>query len=68
MPRGSKPGERRGGRKPGTPNKSTALVDAAIYKAIQGLERAKAEEREYERWLAAQKAKEKGGALKKLKN
>ena len=49
-------------------NKSTALVDAAIYKAIQGLERAKAEEREFERWLAAQKAKEKGGALKKLKN
>ena len=38
-------------------NKSTALVDAAIYKAIQGLERAKAEEREFERWCA-QKAKE----------
>jgi hypothetical protein len=30
MPRGSKPGERRGGRKPGTPNKSTALVTAAF--------------------------------------
>ena len=30
MPRGSKPGERRGGRKPGTPNKSTALVNAAF--------------------------------------
>src|SRR5262249_27470520 len=30
MPRGSKPGERRGGRKPGTPNKSTALLNAAF--------------------------------------
>lgn len=28
MARGSKPGERRGGRKPGTPNKSTADVKA----------------------------------------
>src|SRR6476646_4838396 len=29
MPRGSKPGERRGGRKRGTPNKKTVLQDAA---------------------------------------
>ena len=30
MPRGSKPGERRGGRQRGTPNKSTLLKNAAI--------------------------------------
>ena len=30
MQRGSKPGERRGGRQPGTPNKKTALVNAAF--------------------------------------
>jgi hypothetical protein len=30
MPSGSKPGERRGGRQPGTPNKKTALVHAAF--------------------------------------
>jgi hypothetical protein len=30
MPRGSKPGERRGGRQLGTPNKSTALVNATF--------------------------------------
>src|SRR3974377_23552 len=30
MPRGSKLGERRGGRQPGTPNKKTALVNAAF--------------------------------------
>jgi hypothetical protein len=30
MPRGSKPGERRGGRKLGTPNKKTVLKNAAI--------------------------------------
>ena len=30
MPRGSKPGERRGGRQRGTPNKKTALVIAAF--------------------------------------
>jgi hypothetical protein len=30
MPRGSKPGERRGGRKKGTPNKVTAVQRAAI--------------------------------------
>lgn len=40
MPRGSKPGERRGGRKAGTPNKATAeakeacalIVDDPIYR------------------------------------
>lgn len=30
MPRGSKPGERRGGRRRGTPNRATALRNAAI--------------------------------------
>src|SRR5271163_4341197 len=30
MPRGSKPGERRGGRQRGTPNKKTLLRNAAI--------------------------------------
>ncbi len=30
MPRGSKPGERRGGRRRGTPNKTTALRDAVF--------------------------------------
>jgi hypothetical protein len=30
MPRGSKPGERRGGRQRGTPNKKTALMNAAL--------------------------------------
>src|SRR5258707_15865439 len=30
MPRGSKPGERRGGRQRGTPNKKTALRNAAF--------------------------------------
>src|SRR2546429_8698575 len=30
MPRGSKPGERRGGRQPGTLNKKTVLRNAAI--------------------------------------
>src|SRR6202047_3343226 len=30
MPRGSKPGERRGGRQRGTPNKNTVLRNAAI--------------------------------------
>ena len=34
MPRGSKPGERRGGRHRGTPNKTTALRDAAIFQAV----------------------------------
>src|SRR5579863_3880264 len=30
MPRGSKPGERRGGRQKGTPNKKTVLRNAAL--------------------------------------
>src|SRR5260221_3498399 len=30
MPRGSRPGERRGGRQKGTPNKSTAMKNAAL--------------------------------------
>ncbi len=34
MPRGSLPGERRGGRQLGTPNKTTALRDAAIFHAV----------------------------------
>jgi hypothetical protein len=34
MPRGSKPGERRGGRQRGTPNKKTALRNAAIGTAV----------------------------------
>ena len=34
MPRGSKPGERRGGRQRGTPNKSTALKNAAFTAAV----------------------------------
>lgn len=34
MPRGSKPGERRGGRKPGVPNKMTADLKAAILNAF----------------------------------
>jgi hypothetical protein len=28
---GSKPGERRGGRAPGTPNKTTAIISAAMH-------------------------------------
>lgn len=34
MARGSRPGERRGGRKPGTPNKITADVRAMIVAAL----------------------------------
>ena len=34
MPRGSAPGERRGGRKPGVPNKLNAEVKAAIATAF----------------------------------
>jgi hypothetical protein len=34
MSRGSLPGERRGGRQRGTPNKTTALRDAAIFQAV----------------------------------
>src|SRR5438552_1671356 len=33
MPRGSQPGERRGGRKPGTPNKKTLLKNAVFLAA-----------------------------------
>jgi hypothetical protein len=36
MPRGSRPGERRGGRKKGTPNKATASVKAALLDAFDG--------------------------------
>jgi hypothetical protein len=35
MPRGSKPGERRGGRQRGTPNKKTLLKDAVLCAAAQ---------------------------------
>lgn len=34
MARGSKPGERRGGRRPGTPNKTTAALKDAILHAF----------------------------------
>lgn len=34
MPAGAKPGERRGGRKKGTPNKITVSVKEAIYEAF----------------------------------
>lgn len=37
MPRGSKPGERRGGRKRGTPNKLTATNKARLEEAFQRL-------------------------------
>ena len=37
MPRGSRPGERRGGRQRGTPNKKTALMKAAFDAADVGL-------------------------------
>ena len=35
MSRGSKPGERRGGRKRGTPNKLTSDVKSAIVEALE---------------------------------
>lgn len=35
--RGSKPGERRGGRKKGTPNKATASVKEALTAAFDGM-------------------------------
>jgi hypothetical protein len=38
MPRGSEPGERRGGRQPGTPNKKTALINAAFAAATSNPE------------------------------
>jgi len=34
MPRGSLPGERRGGRQRGTPNKTTASRNTAIFNAV----------------------------------
>lgn len=37
MARGSKPGERRGGRRAGTPNKTTASVKAALVAAFDDL-------------------------------
>lgn len=37
MPRGSKPGERRGGRQKGTPNKFTADVRQAIIAAFNSV-------------------------------
>jgi len=36
MPRGSKPGERRGGRRKGTPNKVTAEMREAFRQLIEG--------------------------------
>src|SRR5262245_64622395 len=38
MPRGSKPGERRGGRQPGTPNKTTVLAHTAFAAATSNPE------------------------------
>jgi hypothetical protein len=38
MPRGSKPGERRGGRQPGTPNKTTVLANTAFAAATSNPE------------------------------
>lgn len=37
MPRGSRPGERRGGRKRGTPNKDTAELRDMILGALDGV-------------------------------
>jgi hypothetical protein len=37
MPRGSRPGEKRGGRKPGVPNKNTAAVKATVVQAFEEL-------------------------------
>lgn len=37
MPRGSKPGERRGGRQKGTPNKVTVEVKEALAAAFEGI-------------------------------
>lgn len=36
MPRGSKPGERRGGRQKGTPNKVTGALKDMILQALDG--------------------------------
>lgn len=56
MPRGSKPGERRGGRKPGVPNKLSGTVKESVvevFKAIGGVKSmtswAKANETEFYR-------------------
>ena len=38
MPRGSQPGERRGGRQKGTPNKRTTVLDAAVQEAAAAVE------------------------------
>lgn len=45
MPRGSAPGEHRGGRKAGTPNKKTVLLRAAAAKAAAIVDDAKAKAR-----------------------
>jgi hypothetical protein len=37
MPKGSKPGERRGGRKAGTPNKTTTVVKDGILACYEGI-------------------------------
>jgi len=37
MPRGSRPGERRGGRVKGTPNACTVEIKAAIERAFEGI-------------------------------
>lgn len=37
MPKGSRPGERRGGRKKGTPNKVTATIKEALTTAFEKL-------------------------------
>src|SRR5215470_4647200 len=41
MPRGSKKGERRGGRRPGSKNKRTLAIEAAVRQTVEG---AKADE------------------------
>jgi hypothetical protein len=38
MPRGSKPGERRGGRRPGSKNRSTLRLEAAVRATVAGAE------------------------------
>jgi hypothetical protein len=36
VPRGSKPGERRGGRRPGSKNKRTLAIEAAVRQTVEG--------------------------------
>jgi hypothetical protein len=36
MPRGSKPGERRGGRRPGSKNRRTLQLEAAVRQTVEG--------------------------------